>query len=148
MMRRFMLFMGVVISCESFLVSHVHVRYPQRVLQVHTRRPGEVDESLIFIKSPASNKSPSQLSRTRGGTPSDPNESAGKIDRRSLLKVVPSTLAAGIVGLLAASEQAASARVIPRAAKVGEKVVVIGGSGFVGSRVCEMLVEAGDVLWA
>lgn len=67
------------------------------------------------------------------------------MDRRTLLKAVPAAFAAGVVGAaVIAAPETASARATPKAAPSGSKVVVLGGNGFVGSKVCEMLVEAGE----
>lgn len=44
----------------------------------------------------------------------------------------------------AAAPERALARASPKSAPAGTKVVVLGGNGFVGSKVCEMLVEAGE----
>lgn len=49
----------------------------------------------------------------------------------------------GMAAIVAAPE-GALARASPKAAPAGTKVVVLGGNGFVGSKVCEMLVEAGE----
>lgn len=67
------------------------------------------------------------------------------MDRRTLLKAVPAAFVAGVVGAaVVAAPETASARATPKAAPAGSKVVVLGGNGFVGSKVCEMLVEAGE----
>lgn len=129
-----------IVCCESFHVLQTPMRPPQ---SINTRRHVEVDELLVLAGSPESDES-LKPPLVQAATPNTPGKSySGKIDRRTLLKVVPSTLAAGMIGLGAGLEQAASARVTPKAAAAGAKVVVLGGSGFVGSRVCEILVEAG-----
>lgn len=141
-MLRYTVLAVAIVYCNSFCVPQVPVRFLQRV---HTHRTCDIDESQVLIRSHVADESTSQRPLTQEATPSTQSEVYTRmIDRRTLLKIAPATLAAGIVGLGAASEQAVSAHVSPKADAAGAKVVVLGGSGFVGSRVCEMLVEAGE----
>ncbi|CAM9107263.1 unnamed protein product [Hapterophycus canaliculatus] len=73
---------------------------------------------------------------------------SGQVDRRTLLKAIPATLVAGVIGGVAATSapQGALARSTPKPVPAGTKIVVIGGNGFVGSKVCEILVEAGAIV--
>ncbi|CAM9983474.1 unnamed protein product [Discosporangium mesarthrocarpum] len=64
----------------------------------------------------------------------------GPSDRRTLLKATASSLA---LGLLTTGSTAFARTVSASAAAPGTKIVVLGGNGFVGSRVCEILVSAG-----
>lgn len=76
------------------------------------------------------------------------------VDRRKLLtKTIPASLALGVLGITAAVTTTAPGRTtaasgscaMPKPAPAGTKVVVLGGNGFVGSKVCEMLIEAGEL---
>lgn len=141
-MIRYTVLVVAIVYCNSFYVPHAPVRSLQRV---HTHQFCDIDESQALTRSHDADETTSQRPFTQEVTPSTQSEVYTRIiDRRTLLKIIPATLATGIVGLGAASEQAASARVSPKANAAGAKVVVLGGSGFVGSRVCEMLVEAGE----
>lgn len=82
---------------------------------------------------------------TANSIPNDPF--SGQMDRRSLLAAIPVTVAAGMIGLAVESAQPemASALGTPKAAPAGTTVVVLGGNGFVGSKVCEVLVQTGEM---
>ncbi|CAM9257073.1 unnamed protein product [Ectocarpus sp. 4 AP-2014] len=70
---------------------------------------------------------------------------AGPVDRRALLTAIPASVVAGVLSVAVAGSapEKALARATPKAAPAGTNVVVLGGNGFVGSKVCELLVEAG-----
>lgn len=75
------------------------------------------------------------------------------VNRRKLLTdTIPAALAIGALGVAGAvtagPERAFSVAPAPAAkpAPPGSKLVVLGGNGFVGSRVCEILVAAGESL--
>lgn len=79
-------------------------------------------------------------------TPYSPDQA---VDRRTLLtKTLPTALAVGAIGvsgMAAVAPELAYAAVAAKPAPKGSKVVVLGGNGFVGSKVCELLVEAGEL---
>ncbi|CAM9126375.1 unnamed protein product [Scytosiphon promiscuus] len=126
-MLRLTVITASIACCSSFLVSPVALRSPSRVSakgvqQLHMMTQQEDD----LVRD-------------------TPSAFSGQVDRRTLLKAIPATLIAGALGGVAATSvpQGALARLTPKAAPAGTKVVVIGGNGFVGSKVCELLVEAG-----
>lgn len=100
-----------------------------------TRQP---EESTADPTPPVEDRSPPLLEQ--------------QVDRRTLLtKTIPVSLVAGALGIASvgaldsrSSASAAGARATVSPAAPGSKVVVLGGNGFVGSRVCEVLVEAGE----
>lgn len=125
--------LAATVACfNSFLSPLVVMQSPHRI--VHSRRA-----------SPEMSSSSETSSASSPSTTSTPTELSGQIDRRTLLKVIPATLAAGMIGVaVGVAPESVSARATPKAAPSGTSVVVLGGNGFVGSKVCEMLVEAGE----
>ncbi|CAM9898578.1 unnamed protein product [Laminaria digitata] len=128
-MLRLTIVAAAMACCSSFLTPTVTLQSSHRV---GSNRAG--------LHMMASSSSPTETSSA--STSEDPF--SGQMDRRTLLKAVPTAFAAGVVGAaVVAAPETASARATPKAAPAGSKVVVLGGNGFVGSKVCEMLVEAG-----
>lgn len=139
-MLRFTVFAVAMVSCSAFLLPQL----PTRSANSQSITRGAAGFRTVRMMSSSSSSDP-KSSRPLAAVDAPAEPFSGQIDRRTLLKAVPVTLAAGILGLaVGAMPQGASARGTPKAAPAGTKVVVLGGSGFVGSRVCEMLVEAGE----
>lgn len=133
-MLRLTIIAAAMACCSSFLTSTVTLQPSHRV---GSNRFHMSSSSSLMETSSAS---PELTSKTTSEAPF-----SGQMDRRSLLKAVPAAFAAGVVGAaVVAAPETASARATPKAAPAGSKVVVLGGNGFVGSKVCEMLVEAGE----
>lgn len=134
-MLRFAVIAVTMACCSAFLAPPVPMQSSRRI-----------EHNKVGVHMMVSSHTEDTLSGAprRANTPTEPY--SGQIDRRTLLKTVPATLAAGMIGLAAgAAPETALARATPKAAPSGTKVVVLGGNGFVGSKVCEMLVEAGEM---
>lgn len=136
-MLRLIIIAAAMACCSSFLTPTVMLQPSHRV---GSNRAGLHMSSSSSSPIEASSASPELTSRTASESPF-----SGQMDRRTLLKAVPAAFTAGVVGAaVIAAPETASARATPKAAPAGSKVVVLGGNGFVGSKVCEMLVEAGE----
>lgn len=141
-MSRLIVLSMALACCNAFLAPLPILKIPQsrRVEMDHSKR------ALLMTASSSSTQAPDASSEAHGSLKPFDEAFSGQIDRRSLLKAIPATLAVGAAGMaVIGMPEQVSARASPKAAAPGTNVVVLGGNGFVGSKVCEVLVEAGDV---
>lgn len=129
-------FAVALVCCSSFLM-------PPPPLRTSTRLhlSGETSTSRHSTRQITMSESSSPESNPSSWLPSEP------VNRRGLLKTLPEKFALGLLGFAAMTvpKQASATGLggVPKAVPKGTRIVVLGGNGFVGSKVCETLVAAG-----
>lgn len=148
-MLRFIVLAAATVCCTSFRVP-ASVRTHRSSLEI--RHEGSTNKPLMDCSKRAKyhRLQPCMSSKTSPPpTPPPPFSPDQAVDRRTLLtKTLPAALAVGaigVAGMAAAGPELAYAAAAAKPAPKGTKVVVLGGNGFVGSKVCELLVEAGEL---
>lgn len=134
-MFRLIILMTALSCCSSFVAHSFQLQALGRHGSSRTSSiPSRCTHALDMSSTPASPPPYEPLSQP--------------LDRREFVEIIPPSLALGALGTiaLAAPKEASAAALgsLPKAAPVGTKVVVLGGNGFVGSKVCEMLHNAGQ----
>lgn len=135
-MLRLVLYATTVICCSSFLVPMAPTQSKIRIMTHWATANSGCRGHLLRMSTPS-----------QPGCPSPLESLSAPLDRRSLLKNAAVFFGPAVLGAVSASipqqTSAAALRTIPKPVSKGTRVVVLGGNGFVGSKVCEMLVEAG-----